>query len=410
MKMAYPLHLTLAILLVATATRGDYSSDEIALLAAIRANTSVDVRPIQNTVVISTILLFALNDVNIGSETMSLSGVLVVLWNDPRLTWDPASAGGIQRMVVNTKYIWKPPLVIENDINSAAVLGSDGTPLRVYSNGEVLWSPPISTTSSCSADITYYPYDKQTCSLTLVGWSYTTDEVDLLTDPNRPFDMKYFTNNGEWQMLGTGYEYTNVTQGVMTFRKLVFKVTVRRQWQFYGLNIMLPLILNSILMMVVFALPIESGEKMGYCLTVLLSYIVLLTLIAANLPPISSQTSIIQVYLSVVMCVGTAGTLCTIVVLRLYHQDETKPVPAWLQKVTQSFLSPLACITCTSNRVVSPLGKDLPEGTEKKTSPQRGYSAKEIAHILDKFLFRIFGIFMSLTTIAFVFTLMTHYI
>ncbi|XP_071096247.1 acetylcholine receptor subunit beta-like 1 [Haliotis cracherodii] len=408
--MAYLLHMTLALLLLVTATRGDYSSDEIALLASIRANTSVDVRPIQNTVVTSTILLFALNDVNIGAETMSLSGGLLVLWNDPRLTWDPASAGGIQRMVVNTKYIWKPPLVIENDINSPAVLGSDGTPLRVFPSGDVVWSPPISTTSSCSADITYYPYDKQTCSLTLVGWSYTTDEVDLLTDPNRPFDMKYFTSNGEWQMLDTGYEYINLTQGVMTFRKLVFKVTVRRKWQFYGLNIMLPLILNSILMMVVFALPIESGEKMGYCLTVLLSYIVLLTMIAANLPPISSQTSIIQVYLSVVMCVGTAGTLCTIVVLRLYHQDETKPVPAWLQKVTQSFLSPLVCIACTSNREVSPLGKDLPEGTEKKTSPQRGSSATEIAHILDKFLFRIFGTFMSVITIGFVFSLMTNYL
>ncbi|XP_046376322.1 neuronal acetylcholine receptor subunit alpha-10-like [Haliotis rufescens] len=407
--MAYLL-LLLALLLLVTATRGDYSSDEIALLASIRANTSVDVRPIQYTVVTSTILLFALNDVNIGAETMSLSGALLVLWNDPRLTWDPASAGGIQRMVVNTKYIWKPPLVIENDINSPAVLGSDGTPLQVFPSGDVVWSPPISTTSSCSADITYYPYDKQTCSLTLVGWSYTTDEVDLLTDPNSPFDMKYFTGNGEWQMLGTGYEYTNVTQGVMTFRKLVFKVTVRRKWQFYGLNIMLPLILNSILMMVVFALPIESGEKMGYCLTVLLSYIVLLTMIAANLPPISSQTSIIQVYLSVVMCVGTAGTLCTIVVLRLYHQDEAKPVPAWLQKVTQSFLSPLACITCTSNRVVSPLGKDLPECTEKITSPQRGSSAKEIAHILDKFLFRIFGTFMSVITIGFVLSLMTNYL
>ncbi|XP_071096246.1 acetylcholine receptor subunit beta-like 1 isoform X2 [Haliotis cracherodii] len=409
MKMAYLLHLTLAILLVATATRGDYSSDEIALLAYIRNNTSVDVRPIKKTVVTSTIVLFALNDVNIGAETMSLSGAVVVLWNDPRLMWDPASAGGIQKMVVNTKYIWKPPLVIENDINLPAVLGSDGTPLRVFPNGEVLWLPPISTTSSCSADITYYPYDKQTCSLTLVGWSYTTDEVDLLTDPNSPFDMTFFTNNGEWEMLGTGYEYINLTQGDMTFRKLVFKVTVRRQWQFYGLSIMLPLILNSILMMVVFALPIESGEKMGYCLTVLLSYIVLLTMIAANLPPISSQTSIIQVYLSVVMCVGTAGTLCTIVVLRLYHQDETKPVPAWLQKVTQSFLSPLACITCTSNRVVSLNGKDLPECTEKKTYPKLGYSSKEIAHLLDKFLFRIFGTFMTVMTIGFVLSLMTNY-
>ncbi|XP_067662175.1 neuronal acetylcholine receptor subunit beta-3-like [Haliotis asinina] len=404
MKMADIVHLSLAVFLLVTPTMGDYAANEAALLTTLRANTSVDVRPVENTVVQATILLFAVNDVNIGKETMSLSGVMIVQWNDPRVSWDPATASGIFRLVVNTKYIWKPALVIENDIETVGVLGSDGTPPRVFFNGDVLWTPPISTTSSCSADITYYPYDKQKCSLTLVGWSYTTDEVDLLTDQNKPIDMQYFISNGEWEILSTGYEYINLTQDLMVFRKLVFNVTLRRKWQFYGLNIMLPLVLNSILMMVVFALPIESGEKMGYCLTVLLSYIVLLTMVSANLPPISSQTSIIQVYLSVVMCVGTAGTISTIVVLRLFHRDESKPVPTWLQTLTKSFLAPMVCVTCTSRRAVSP------EGIEKKGSRQDDYSAKDIAHILDKFLFRIFGICMSVMTIGFIFTLMTHYL
>lgn len=30
-------------------------------------------------------------------------------------------------------------------------------------------------------DITYYPYDKQRCSLNLLSWGYTTDEVMLDT-------------------------------------------------------------------------------------------------------------------------------------------------------------------------------------------------------------------------------------
>ena len=31
--------------------------------------------------------------------------------------------------------------------------------------------------SSCSMDLTYYPYDTQTCKLEFVAWSYTKDEV-----------------------------------------------------------------------------------------------------------------------------------------------------------------------------------------------------------------------------------------
>ena len=56
--------------------------------------------------------------------------------------------------------------------------------------------------------------------------------------------------------------------------------------------------LTSIMMCAVFALPIVTGEKMGYCLTVLLSYVVYLTWITDNLPAISIDISVIRESLS----------------------------------------------------------------------------------------------------------------
>ena len=57
---------------------------------------------------------------------------------------------------------------------------------------------------------------------------------------------------------------------------------------------LMPIVLNSILMNAVFALPLESGDKMGYCLTVLLSYVVFLTWVTENLPAVSTDTSILR--------------------------------------------------------------------------------------------------------------------
>ena len=59
----------------------------------------------------------------------------------------------------------------------------------------------------------------------------------------------------------------------------------------------MPIVLTSILMGAVFALPIESGEKMGFSLTVLLSYVVFLTWVTDNLPPVSTDISVLREYL-----------------------------------------------------------------------------------------------------------------
>ena len=55
-------------------------------------------------------------------------------------------------------------------------------------------------------------------------------------------------------------------------------------------NMVLPVIILAVLGAFVFVLPVESGEKIGFALTILLSMSVVMTIVSDNIPPISTQT------------------------------------------------------------------------------------------------------------------------
>ncbi|KAL8617711.1 hypothetical protein ACOMHN_039659 [Nucella lapillus] len=112
----------------------------------------------------------------------------------------------------------------------------------------------------------------------------------------------------------------------------------------------MPIVLNSLLMNAVFLLPIESGEKMGYSLTVLLSYTVFLTWVTENLPPVSTDTSILQVYLAVVLCLGCLATLLTTLVLHFYHHPADKPLSKFCITLATRILIPLRDCSCFRKR------------------------------------------------------------
>ncbi|GFR58637.1 neuronal acetylcholine receptor subunit alpha-10 [Elysia marginata] len=49
----------------------------------------------------------------------------------------------------------------------------------VYSNGTVFWAPPARFRSSCKIDITYFPFDDQSCELKFGSWTYDGFQVDV---------------------------------------------------------------------------------------------------------------------------------------------------------------------------------------------------------------------------------------
>ena len=49
----------------------------------------------------------------------------------------------------------------------------------IESDGTVLWIPPALFRSSCSIDITQFPFDVQTCGLKFGSWTYDGFKLDI---------------------------------------------------------------------------------------------------------------------------------------------------------------------------------------------------------------------------------------
>lgn len=43
----------------------------------------------------------------------------------------------------------------------------------------MLWVPPGQFTVLCDLDLTYWPFDKQTCAMKFGSWTYNGEEIDL---------------------------------------------------------------------------------------------------------------------------------------------------------------------------------------------------------------------------------------
>jgi len=49
----------------------------------------------------------------------------------------------------------------------------------IENDGTVLWIPPALFRSSCSIDITQFPFDVQTCQLKFGSWTYDGFKLDI---------------------------------------------------------------------------------------------------------------------------------------------------------------------------------------------------------------------------------------
>ena len=82
---------------------------------------------------------------------------------------------------------------------------------------------------------------------------------------------------------------------------LNYLVHIRRRVLYYLFNIIFPCIWLSILSLLGFWLPPDSGEKITLGITVLLAFSVFMLLIAELMPATSEMVPLIEIYLIIVM-------------------------------------------------------------------------------------------------------------
>ena len=171
--------------------------------------------------------------------------------------------------------------------------------------------------STCSVDITYFPFDTQTCILYFVAWSYSKYDVDLNIGSNG-VQFESYEPNSQWYIKSTSASETNTNDA-----SVIFEIQLSRKPSFYMLNIVCPVILLSVLNCFSFVLPVASGERAGYAITVFLSMAVFLTIVASELPKNSDNTSLLSIYLTCMTTLSTIIVMICLLEVRLLYRDES---------------------------------------------------------------------------------------
>ena len=105
--------------------------------------------------------------------------------------------------------IWKPPLNDFNGVKEKDQVGFDESLVDIQSSGLVTWPIDAVLSVHCEIDITYYPFDYQTCSLVFNMKMSNTDDIDIVPGINGgpPLTTNSWQSDGTWELLGATCDY-----------------------------------------------------------------------------------------------------------------------------------------------------------------------------------------------------------
>ncbi|XP_062582526.1 neuronal acetylcholine receptor subunit alpha-9-like [Saccostrea cucullata] len=290
--------------------------------------------------------LIAITDLDEIAGTLEVIGILTLTWYDELVddSYDSDAHGKFSEIAIPHRFVWKPPVSLFNSASAIVPVGDDSNYVRMYriidptdpynNHGKMEWRPGVVTKTGCVVDVAYFPFDRQTCNITFTHWGYSDKEVVFVPTASS-LDLRDYTPSDEWTLSNTKLIVETLDGG--SFVKM--EITLARKPTYYLVNFFLPIIILGILNALVFVLPLESGERVGYSVTAFLAFAVYLTLIADGMPRTSEPMAILSYFLMSMVVVSAVATIITIFTLRVYLKDEDDPVPSCLALF-------IACLNC----------------------------------------------------------------
>ncbi|XP_031707631.1 neuronal acetylcholine receptor subunit alpha-2-like [Anarrhichthys ocellatus] len=304
-------------------------------------------------------------DVDEKNQMMTTNVWLKQEWTDYKLQWSPSDFDNVTSIRVPSELIWVPDIVLYNNADGEFTI-THMTKAHLFHTGRVCWVPPAIYKSSCSIDVTFFPFDQQSCKMKFGSWTYDRAKIDLEPFENT-VDLKDYWESGEWAIVNAVGTYNTKKYDCCheIYPDITYYFVIRRLPLFYTINLIIPCLLISFLTVLVFYLPSDCGEKITLCISVLLSLTVFLLLITEIIPSTSLVIPLIGEYLLFTMIFVTLSIVITVFMLNVHHRSsETHTMPRWVHGL---FLSAVPRWLCMKR-------------------PQHGVRPARLHHLTDKLL------------------------
>jgi len=290
------------------------------------------------------------------SGSLTLSSWLRLQWIDNRLAWNPADYGGVTKMAVaiepNPKeagVIWTPDVELTNLKEALHTSFAADKQAIVNSSGRVFWSRPGLLQALCKyRGLVNFPTDTLSCVLEFGSWTFSTDDMRLIprvvdggitwmndagqSKDGHGRDVQSGTpDQSQYNTAGTVYsdyslDHINVTTsqgqydccpGVM-WDMLYYTITMSRSSNFYFWALTFPQTVMALLSTVQFFMCADSGERLGFGITLILA-IQTTNMIAASYMPITNIYLKMDIINIMSLCCCVFSVFQTTVVLWLWH-------------------------------------------------------------------------------------------
>nr|KAG5712654.1 hypothetical protein BaRGS_029709 [Batillaria attramentaria] len=183
--------------------------------------------------------------------------------------------------------------------------------VEVNSEGLVMASVPFYLETLCSLDLTHYLYDEQVCPILLIP---VLQKFEWAGVESSRADLQVMELSSEWEMVNASVELVCHMKDDELFPKILLHL--RRKTTFYTVCLVLPMALTSYMNTLVFLVPLQSGEKVSFLVSIFVSTSVFFSFFATVSPRGLDRVPSTMKLLIGVIVESLLVLLVTIVVLR----------------------------------------------------------------------------------------------
>jgi hypothetical protein len=247
---------------------------------------------------------------------------LDMVWNDPRLAFDPKEVG-VEKEVfleheaqLQLERIWWPDVGFENGQGHRDVAARE---LVITPDGTVEYSERSHGKFTFDPDLRKFPFDHQIFELKLESFAWNENSLLLV-----PYEAKMGFDESihmqEWTIVGISNEVASKKEvrSPTAFSSLRVKIEVDRETDYYLWKIVAPLLIIVVFNWSTFWMPGEENSvRLERAFIALLTVVAFHQIVATNLPRISYLTFMDGVVMLAFASVGL--TMISIMICQMYQ-------------------------------------------------------------------------------------------
>jgi len=218
-------------------------------------------------------------------------------WNDKRLRFkDKLEQLGVEDdkirylTMTDASKVWMPDTFFRNEkIGRFHSILTPNLYVRVFPNGNVLYSIRVSLICTCGMYLALFPFDEQTCNLDVASYGWAKNDLEYMW---KGADALQFAGNlslpGGFKMANSSSKYCDVVTATGTYSCLRVDLVFARELSFYIVTIYVPCFMIVVVSWFSFWLDYKAvPARVGLGVTSLLAMSTTMASIQKSLPPVA---------------------------------------------------------------------------------------------------------------------------